>query len=375
LLARKGVEVHEILVSGDTPEWDVMTARTGGRTTPQILINEEVIGGYDELAVLNAQGVLDEKLGLPSSGVRETLYDVMIIGSGPAGMTAAIYSARKGLKTLVLSKDVGGQLNLSAELENYLGYSYIEAPDLINRFEEHVERFDITRVIGQEVVNLGIADKVKIVQTKAGNRYQGRTLIIASGKVPRPLDVPGEQRLLGKGVAYCATCDAPFYKDKMVAVVGGGNSALEAAGELHRWATHVYLVVRGAYSADDILVDRVTRMEHVEVLLHYETLEVLGDQQVTGLRVRSRADQSERTLSIDGVFVEIGLLPNTAFVMDILELNTYGEIVIDCQTRTGVPGVFAAGDVTNVPDKQVLVAAGEGVKAALRAHEYLLAGR
>jgi len=246
---------------------------------------------------------------------------------------------------------------------------------LINRFEEHVERFDITRVIGEEVVNLGIADKVKIVQTKAGNRYQGRTLIIASGKVPRPLDVPGEQRLLGKGVAYCATCDAPFYKDKMVAVVGGGNSALEAAGELHRWATHVYLVVRGAYSADDILVDRVTRMEHVEVLLHYETLEVLGDQQVTGLRVRSRADQSERTLSIDGVFVEIGLLPNTAFVMDILELNTYGEIVIDCQTRTGVPGVFAAGDVTNVPDKQVLVAAGEGVKAALRAHEYLLAGR
>ena len=171
-----------------------MTARTGGRTTPQILINEEVIGGYDELAVLNAQGVLDEKLGLPSSGVRETLYDVMIIGSGPAGMTAAIYSARKGLKTLVLSKDVGGQLNLSAELENYLGYSYIEAPDLINRFEEHVERFDITRVIGEEVVNLGIADKVKIVQTKAGNRYQGRTLIIASGKVPRPLDVPGEQR-------------------------------------------------------------------------------------------------------------------------------------------------------------------------------------
>jgi len=133
--------------------------------------------------------------------------------------------------------------------------------------------------------------------------------------------------------------------------------------------------VRGAYSADDILVDRVTRMEHVEVLLNYETLEVLGDQQVTGLRVRSRADQSERTLSIDGVFVEIGLLPNTAFVMDILELNTYGEIVIDCQTRTGVPGVFAAGDVTNVPDKQVLVAAGEGVKAALRAHEYLLAGR
>ena len=375
LLERKGVEVHDILVSGDTPGWDAMTARTGGRTTPQILINEEVIGGYNELAVLNAQGVLDEKLGLESQGARDTLYDVIIIGSGPAGMTAAIYSARKGLKTLVLSKDVGGQLNLSAELENYLGYSYIEASDLIERFEEHVQRFDVTSVIGEEVMNLCLADKMPVVHTKAGNHYQGRTLIIASGKVPRPLGIPGEERLLGKGVAYCATCDAPFYKAKVVAVVGGGNAALEAAGELQRWATQVYLVVRSAYSADAVLVDRVTRLAHVEVLLNYDTVEVVGEQHVTGLRVRSRLDQSERTLAIDGVFVEIGLLPNTAFVMDMLELNAAGEIVIDCQTSTGVPGVFAAGDVTHVRDKQVLVAAGEGVKAALRAHEYLLSGR
>jgi alkyl hydroperoxide reductase subunit F len=375
LLERKGVEVHEILVSGDTPEWDAMTTRTGGRTTPQILINQEVIGGYNELAVLNAQGVLDAKLGLESQGARDTLYDVIIIGSGPAGMTAAIYSARKGLKTLVLSKDVGGQLNLSAELENYLGYSYIEAADLITRFEEHVERFDVTSVIGEEVINLCLADKMHIVHTRAGNRYQGRTLIIASGKVPRPLGIPGEERLLGKGVAYCATCDAPFYKGKVVAVVGGGNSALEAAGELQRWATRVYLVVRSAYSADEVLVDRVTRLDHVEVLLNYDTVEVLGEQHVTGLRVRARLDQSARTLAVDGVFVEIGLLPNTAFVMDMLELNAAGEIVIDCQTNTGVPGVFAAGDVTHVRDKQVLVAAGEGVKAALRAHEYLLSGR
>lgn len=352
-----------------------MIERTGGRTTPQILIDDEVIGGYDELAVLNAQGMLDEKLGLESSAARELLYDVIIIGSGPAGMTAAIYSARKGLKTLILSKDVGGQLNISAELENYLGYSYIEAPELINHFEEHVERFDITRVVGEEVVNLDIADKIKVVHTKAGNRYQGRTLIIASGKYPRPLGVPGEERLLGKGVAYCATCDAPFYKDKVVAVVGGGNSALEAAGELNHWASKVYLVVRGDYTADDILVDRVTRMDKVEALVHYETLEILGKQQVQGLRVRSRHDGTERTLDINGVFVEIGLLPNTAFAMDVLQLNQHGEILIDCQTSTGVPGVFAAGDATTVRDKQVIIAAGEGAKAALRAHEYLLTRR
>jgi alkyl hydroperoxide reductase subunit F len=375
LLERKGVEVHEITVNGGTPAWDAMTARTGGRTTPQILINGEIIGGYDELAVLNARGLLDDKLGLARTGTRDILYDVIIIGCGPAGMTAAIYSARKGLKTLVLSKDVGGQLNLSAELENYLGFSSIEAPDLINRFEEHVERFDITRVIGEEVVNLEVTDKIKLVYTRAGNRYQGRALIIASGKVPRALGIPGESRLLGKGVAYCATCDAPFYKDKVVAVVGGGNAALEAAGELERWATHVYLMVRNTYSADDILIDRVTRLEKVEILLPYDTLEILGAQQVTGLRVRSRDDHSERTLAIDGVFVEIGLLPNTAFAMDVLALNASGEIIIDCQTHTGVPGVFAAGDVTNVRDKQVLVAAGEGVKAALQAHDYLLAER
>lgn len=375
MLDRKGVEVQEIIVTGGTSGWDEMMARTGGRTTPQILIAGETIGGYDELAVLNAQGLLDKKLGLAYVTPHEMLYEVIIIGSGPAGMTAAIYSSRKGLKTLVLSKDVGGQLNISAELENYPGYSYIEGPDLINRFEEHVERFDVTRVVGEEVIGLEIADKIKVVRTKAGNRYQGRTLIIASGKNPRSLGVPGEERFLGKGVAYCATCDAPFYKGKVVAVVGGANSALEAAGELNRWASKVYLIVRRNYTADDILVDRITRMEKVEILLGYDTLEILGDQKVNGVRVRSRSDGSERKLNIEGVFVEVGLLPNTAFAMDVLDLNESGEIFVDCQTHTGVPGVFAAGDVTTVRDKQVIVAAGEGAKSALRAHEYLLVER
>lgn len=375
MLEDKGVAIDEIFVSGGTPEWDAMIARTGGRTTPQILIAGEVIGGYDELAVLNAQGLLDHKLGLQSSKAHEVLYEVMIIGSGPAGMSAAIYSARKGLKTLIVSRDVGGQLNLSAELENYPGYSYIEAPELISHFEDHVQRFDITRVIGEEITSLEVAGKIKIVHTRAGNRYQGRTVIVASGKYPRPLGVPGEQDFLGKGVAYCATCDAPFYKDKVVAVVGAGNSALEAAGELARWATHVYLLVRDSYTADDILVDRVTRMDKVEPLQHYETVAIFGKQHVEGLRLRSRQDGSEREITVDGVFVEIGLLPNSAFALDVLKTNEQGEILVDCQTQTGVPGVFAAGDVTSVRDKQIIIAAGEGAKAALRAHEYLLAGR
>ncbi len=375
LLKKKDIEFEEILVSGDTPEWEAMIERTGGRTTPQILIGGEIIGGYTELAALNARGVLDEKLGRESDRAEETLYDVMIIGLGPAGMTAAIYASRKGLQTLVLSKDVGGQLNITAELENYPGYSYIEAQDLIDRFEEHVDRFDITRVIGETVTNIEIDDKIKAVRTEAGNRYRGRTLIVASGKFPRPLDIPGEDRLMGKGVAYCATCDAPFYKDKVVAVVGAGNSALEAAGELDRMARKVHLIVRGEFTADDILIDRVHRMKNVEILQGFVPVEILGEGAVTGVRICSKADGTMRTLEIDGVFVEVGLLPNTAFVMDALDVNETGEIVIDCQTETGAPGVFAAGDVTNVKDKQVVVAAGEGAKAALRAHEYILTKR
>jgi alkyl hydroperoxide reductase subunit F len=290
-------------------------------------------------------------------------------------MSAAIYASRKGMKTLVLSKDVGGQLNITAELENYLGFELVDAQDLIAKFEEHVDRFDITRVIGEEVGRIEVVESIKVVHTAAGNRYQGRALIITSGKQPRPLGVPGEDRLLGKGVAYCATCDAPFYKGKRTAVAGGGNSALEAAGDLDRVAEKVYLIVRGEYSADAVAIDRLARMERVEVLKGWEVLEVLGDEEVSGVRLRHLESSEERTHKIDGLFVEAGLLPNSAFAMDVLNVNEVGEIPIDCQTETGVPGVFAAGDVSTVRDKQVIIAAGEGAKAALRAHEHITTKR
>ena len=375
MLERKGAAVEEIFVAGDTPGWDEMIERTGGRTTPQILIDGVNIGGYTELASLNAEGVLDEKLGLDTSGQRKELYDVIIIGSGPAGMSAAIYASRKGMKTLILSKDVGGQLNITAELENYLGFELVEAQDLIAKFDEHVNRFDIMRVIGEEVERIDVIESIKVVHTAAENRYQGKTLIIASGKQPRPLGVRGEERLMGKGVAYCATCDAPFYKNKKTAVVGGGNSALEAAGDLNRVADKVFLLVREEYTADAVAVDRMARMERLEVFQGWETLEVLGENEVSGVRIKNRGSGEEKTLEIDGLFVEVGLLPNSAFAMDALDVNEIGEIKIDCQTETGVPGVFAAGDVTTVKDKQVIVASGEGAKAALRAHEYIATKR
>jgi NADH-dependent peroxiredoxin subunit F len=198
---------------------------------------------------------------------------------------------------------------------------------------------------------------------------------VASGKVPRPLGIHGEERLLGKGVAYCATCDAPFYKNKVIAVIGGGNSALEAAGDLDRFAEKVYLLVRGDFSADQILIDRTQRMKKVEILKDHVPLEILGKDKVEGVRIKNRSDGSEYSLDISGIFVEVGLLPNTGFVVDALDVNEAGEIVINCQAETGAPGVFAAGDVTNVRDKQVIVAAGEGAKAALRAHEYIMSKR
>ena len=375
MLESKGAAVEEIIVAGDTPGWDEMIERTGGRTTPQILIDGVNIGGYTELASLNAEGVLDEKLGLDGSSQRNELYDVIIIGSGPAGMSAAIYSSRKGMKTLILSKDVGGQLNITAELENYLGFELVEAQDLIAKFDEHVNRFDIKRMIGEEVERIEVIESIKVVHTATGNRYQCKTLVIASGKQPRPLGVPGEERLMGKGVAYCATCDAPFYKNRKTAVVGGGNSALEAAGDLNRVADKVFLLVRGKYTADAVAVDRMARMERLEVFRGWETLEVLGENEVSGVRIKNRESGEEKTLEIDGLFVEAGLLPNSAFAMDALDVNEIGEIKIDCQTETGVPGVFAAGDVTTVKDKQVIVASGEGAKAALRAHEYIATKR
>ena len=366
---------EEIEVLGDTPGWDTMIERTGGRTTPQILIDEEVIGGYDELATLNATGVLDEKLGLAKRVDLKTLYDVIIIGAGPAGMTAAVYASRKGLKCLVLGKDVGGQLNITAELENYLGFHYIEAQSLIDKFDEHVKQFEMDRIIGENVVRLEALPKIKRVCTQTGHKYQGRSLIIASGKRPRCIGVPGEERLMGKGVAFCATCDAPFYKGLDVAVVGGGNSAIEAALELDRMAKKVYLVALGDYTGDDVLVNKLRQTKRMEQLTGHETLEILGKDEVEGIRVRSKSSGEEKTLSVRGVFVEVGLLPNSGFALDVLQTNPIGEILIDCDTNTGVPGVFAAGDVTSVRDKQVLVAAGEGAKAALRAAEYLVTQR
>lgn len=302
------------------------------------------------------------------------MHDLIIIGGGPAGMTAAVYAARKRLDAVLITKDLGGQVLWTREIENYLGFQYITGPELIAKFEEHLRRYPAT-IIYDEVTKLEReGDGTFLVRCRERD-HRAKAVIVASGKRPRRLCVPGEEEYTGRGVGYCATCDGPLYAGKTVAVVGGGNSALQAAIELSGIAAGVHLVVRGGFRADPVLVDKLRATTGVEVQRGYVVRGIGGGDTVERLTLAAVADGRERTLAVHGVFVEIGLDPNSEFIAGVTGLNEQREIEVDCRTATGVPGLFAAGDVTDGPDKQIVIAAGDGAKAALVACEYLLRQR
>lgn len=299
------------------------------------------------------------------------MYDLIIVGAGPAGMTAAVYAARKKINTLLLSKDVGGQMTWTLGIENYMGYQFIEGPELIEKFRDQVRQFPIEQRIGETVVSVSRAENGYEVTTDKRSNYLAKALIVASGKRPRELNVPGEQELKGRGVTYCATCDAPLFSGQRVAVVGGGNSALEAVIDTARIAEHIDLISSAPLTGDQLLVDKVHKVGNVSLFIGHEVLEIEGSGLVEAIRVRDIKSGEETRLEVEGVFIEIGLVPNSDFARGILDMNELKEIRISncCETRH--PGLFAAGDVTDVPEKQIVVAAGEGAKAALRAHSYL----
>ena len=301
----------------------------------------------------------------------DKMYDLMIIGGGPAGMTAAVYAARKKLNTLLLSKDVGGQVNWTLGIENYMGYQFIEGPELIHKFEEQVKQFPLDVKIGEGVSSLSRIDGGFEARTDSGETYQAKAAIVATGKRPRQLNVPGEEELKGRGVTYCAICDGPLFAGMKVAVIGGGNSALEAADDMVKVADHIYLVSVTPLTGDQVLIDKVKGADNLTMFLEHEVLEITGEKFVDGIRIRDLKTTQERELEVGGVFVEIGLLPNSGLAKGIVTLNRPGEIEVNCGSETGVPGLFAAGDVTNVLEKQIVIAAGEGAKAALQAHRYL----
>ena len=299
------------------------------------------------------------------------MYDLMIIGGGPAGMTAAVYAARKKMNALLLSKDVGGQVNWTLGIENYMGYQLIEGPELIKKFEEQVKQFPIDMKVGEGISGLSRISGGFEAKTDGGETYQAKAAIVVTGKRPRPLGVPGEEKLRGRGVTYCATCDGPLFAGMKVAVIGGGNSALEAVDDVVKVAEHVYLVSLTPLTGDQILIDRVKGASNLTIFLEHEVVAITGENLVDGIKIRDLKTKKERELEVGGVFIEIGLMPNSDLVKGVATLNRIGELEVNCKNETNIPGLFAAGDVTNVPEKQIVVAAGEGAKAALQAHRYL----
>ncbi len=301
------------------------------------------------------------------------MYELIIVGAGPAGMTAAVYAARKRLNTLLISDDVGGQPITTVGIENYMGYQFIEGPELMQKFEEQVRQFssDVKVQVGQKAESLSRIDGGFEVKTNKGEIHRAKAVIFATGKRPRKLNVPGEKEFLGRGVTYCAICDGPLFAGENVAVIGGGNSALEAAEDMIRIAQHVYLISLTPLTGDQILIDKVTGASNLTVFVEYEVLEIEGKGRVEGIRIRDLKSKQQRELDVGGVFIEIGLIPNSEAIKAITTLNRFGEVEVNYANETDEPGLIAAGDVTNVPEKQIVVAAGEGAKAALQAHRYL----
>lgn len=300
-----------------------------------------------------------------------TLHDIIIVGGGPAGLTAAVYAARKMLDVLLITQNIGGQALYSLDVENYMGYQFISGQDLMDRFEKQVEKYNVKKVFS-DVKSVEKINGAFITRSEKGDEYRGKTVIIATGKKSRTLNAKGLDRLIGRGVSYCATCDAPLFMDSDVAVVGGGNSAITAAYELMSIARKVYLVNRSALKADELYLEKIRDARNIERFVGYELVEVTGDDVLNSAMLRNLSDGSSVTLPVAGIFIEIGLIPNSAVVKGLVSLNKNDEIIVSCDCSTSLPGVFAADDVTTVPEKQIIVAAGEGAKAAISAYKYLL---
>lgn len=306
------------------------------------------------------------------------VFDVVVIGGGPAGTSAAIYSARKGLKTAIVAERVGGQLRDTKGIENMISMTYTEGPKLAAQLAEHLSQYPVQVFEHRRVHQISEAGSsttgeagARHITLESGETLEARALIVATGAKWRQLGIPGEKEHIGLGVAFCAHCDGPFYKGKKVAVVGGGNSGVEAAIDLANIASHVTLLEYGPkLKADTVLIEKLQALPNATIILNGKSTRVIGDgKKVTGLEYQDAVTRELHALEVDGVFVQIGLLPNSQCVKGLVELTPRGEIVIDAKGHTSATGIYAAGDVTTVPFKQIVVAMGEGAKVALTAFE------
>ncbi|RIY34444.1 alkyl hydroperoxide reductase subunit F [Psittacicella gerlachiana] len=301
-------------------------------------------------------------------------FDVLVVGGGPAGAAAAVYAARKGIRTGVVAERFGGQVQDTMDIENFISVLKTEGPHLATALEEHVRSYGVDIMNLQRVSKLIPGEKQVTVELESGATLKSKSVILSTGARWRNMNVPGEAEYKARGVAYCPHCDGPLFKGKDVAVIGGGNSGVEAAIDLAGVVNHVTLIERDEkLRADEVLQNKLRSLPNVKIITNAATTEVHGDgQKVVGLSYQDRATEEVHRLDLAGVFVQIGLVPNTDFLRDTLELNRMGEIITDDRGQTNVKGVFAAGDCTNVPYKQIIIAMGEGAKASLAAFDYLI---
>ncbi|TAL47550.1 thioredoxin-disulfide reductase [archaeon] len=299
------------------------------------------------------------------------LWDVIIIGGAAAGLTAAMYTARRKVKTLVITKETGGQTATATYIENYPGFSHIAGPRLMQKFEKGARKAG-AEIFIDEVSSVKEHDKKFTVTTTSGDSYEAKSLILTFGKTPRDLGVPGEDKLKGRGVSYCATCDVPLFSNKTIAVVGGGNSALDAAIYGSKTCKKVYLVHRrDSFRGFEYMVERAKARPNIEILYNSVVAEIKGDGKVSGAVIQNTQTNEKKEIQLDGVFVEIGHVVKTDFLKGLVNLNDNGEVIVDINNMTSRQGVFAAGDLTQLPFKQVITSAGDGCKAALAAYNYL----
>jgi alkyl hydroperoxide reductase subunit F len=359
-LEKHNVQYESLDVGNDTVAAQKMIDLSGQRGVPVIMVDDEVIVGFDSER-------LNELFGKTPTGES---YDVVIVGAGPAGLTAGVYCARKMLNTIIISENIGGQALESWAIENYMGYRMIAGEDLMKKFEEQVRTLNI-RLELDKVTAITKDDGLFTLSTVSGNTLKAKAVILTQGNRPKKLGVANEEQYLGRGLSICSTCDGPLYKGKQVAVVGGGNSALQTAVEMSDIAKSVSLIVRSTIRADPVYMEKLKEKKNITVHTGSHVSALHGEKFLSGITIKDEQEK-ELTISLDGVFIEIGWLPNTGMVENLVQLNEKKEIIVDINGHTSIPGIYAAGDVTSVKSKQIVIASGDGAKAALEAFEYIL---
>ena len=302
---------------------------------------------------------------------QDKLWDFIVIGGGPAGMNAGLYAKRKGLDVGIITSEIGGQLHNTSIVDNYLGFKIIEGKDLSEEFLHHVNHLEVPMLKGVKINEITVESYGYNLRLSDSKTIKTKTLLLATGGAPRKLEIPGEMEYANKGVSYCTTCDAPFFKNKHVIVAGGGNSAAEAVLDLVPWADKITVVHRSLWRADQILLEKHKELSKLAVHLNTQILRVLGDEKMTGIEVLDKQTNEVYIIEADGLFIEIGTIPNSYLVKDLVDTNDRGEVIVDNHQMTTLPGLFAAGDVTDQEEKQIIISAAEGAKAALAATKYL----